>query len=183
MRFYFQIIFKIVLILAILAGCVSNVEIKETDSDPLLYQGNALFFDGQYDRAIAFFNKAIEKNPRHAEAYYNRGLTYVEKKQFDEAMSDFTKIIEINPRLAMAYGNRGNAYGRKGQYDEAISDYTKAIEINPRLAMVYSNRGIAFFLKNDYEKAWDDVHKAQNLGFTVPPEFLKDLRQASGRQK
>ncbi|MEX1351911.1 MAG: tetratricopeptide repeat protein, partial [Desulfobacterales bacterium] len=60
--------------------------------------GNALFLDGQYDRAIVFLNKAIEKNPSFAEAYYNRGITYLEKKQFDKAISDFTKAIEINPR-------------------------------------------------------------------------------------
>lgn len=40
--------------LAILAGCVTTEEIKKTDSDPHLYQGNALFLDGQYDQAIAF---------------------------------------------------------------------------------------------------------------------------------
>ena len=74
MKLFFRIIFKTVLILAILVGCITTEEIKENDLDPLLYQGNALFMDGQYDRAIAFFNKAIEKNPRLAEAYYNGGL-------------------------------------------------------------------------------------------------------------
>jgi hypothetical protein len=34
-----------------------------------------------------------------------------------------------------------------------------------------------------YEKAWDDVHKAEGLGWQVHPEFLKALREASGRQK
>lgn len=98
MKLSFQIILKITFILSLLIACATTEEIKETDSDPLLYQGNALFLDGQYDRAIVFFNKAIEKNPRFAEAYYNRGITYLEKKQFDKAISDFTKAIEINPR-------------------------------------------------------------------------------------
>ena len=98
-------------------------------------------------------------------------------------MLDYDKAIEINPKNIEANYNRGLAYGKKGQYDQAIADYTKAIEINPRHAKAYNNRGNAYFFKSDYEKAWDDVYKAQSLGCTVHPEFLRDLRQASGRQK
>jgi tetratricopeptide (TPR) repeat protein len=97
--------------------------------------------------------------------------------------SKWVKAIEINPRADKAYHNRGHAYWKKDQFDKAISDYTKAIELNPRLAEAYNNRGVAYFFKKEYEKAWDDVHKVQNLGYTVHPEFVRALRQASGRQK
>lgn len=32
-----------------------------------------------HDEIIAEFNNAIEINPKHARAYYNRGLTYAKK--------------------------------------------------------------------------------------------------------
>jgi tetratricopeptide (TPR) repeat protein len=83
----------------------------------------------------------------------------------------------------MLYFNRGVAYGEKGQHDKAIADFSKAIEINPRDANNYFNRGIAYFFKREYEKAWDDVYKTESLGYRVRPEFLKALREASGRQK
>ena len=83
----------------------------------------------------------------------------------------------------MPYYNRGNVYRENDQYDKAISDYTKAIELNPRFSGAYNNRGVAYFFKREYEKAWDDVHKAEGLGWQVHPEFLKALREASGRQK
>jgi hypothetical protein len=35
----------------------------------------------------------------------------------------------------------------------------------------------------EYDKAWEDVNKAQSLGYHVSPEFLKDLREALGRDK
>ncbi len=63
----------------------------------------------QLDKAIADFTKAIEKNPRFAEAYYFRGLVYYDKGQYDKAISDFTKAIEINARGAEAYSKRGIA--------------------------------------------------------------------------
>ena len=99
------------------------------------------------------------------------------------SLADFNKAIEINPSDADAYYNRGIAYGHKGQHDKAISDYNKALEIDPKFADAYNNRGISYFFKKEYEKAWDDVHKAQSLGHQVHPGFLKELREASGRER
>jgi Flp pilus assembly protein TadD len=85
-------------------------------------------------------------------------------------------------RDAELYNRRGIAYEEKGQHDQAISDYNKALEINPRLADAYNNRGVAYYFKGEYEKSWEDVKKAQNLGCKILPEFLDNLRKASGRQ-
>jgi len=65
---------------------------------------------GQNDKAIADYNKAIELNPRDAEAYNNRGLAY-SKSGFSGPSSlcatpgqclrlsikDFDQAIRINP--------------------------------------------------------------------------------------
>lgn len=34
----------------------------------------------------------------------------------------------------------------------------------------------------EYDQAWEDVHKAQSLNNPVGPEFLRALREASGRE-
>ena len=148
-----------------------------------LFKGISYGNKNQYDKAISHFTQAIEINPKLALAYINRGLCYDEKGQHDEAISDYIKAINLNPNSAWAYENRGVSHRKKGQYDKAIADFTRVIEINPRDADAYYNRGLAYFSKRDYEKAWDDVHKAESLGYKVQPEFLKDLREASGRQK
>jgi tetratricopeptide (TPR) repeat protein len=160
------------------------IEINPKYATAYTNRGAVYVGKGQYDKAISDFNKAIEINPRDADAYLNRGVAYVGKGQCDKAISDFNKAIEINPRDADAYYSRGQAYLiAKGEFDRAISDYNKAIEINPKYAIAYNDRGIAYFSKREYEKAWDDVHKAESLGWQVHPEFLKALREASGRQE
>jgi len=64
----------------------------------------------QYDKAIREYTKAIEINPKFADAYNNRGNAYGEKGQYDQAIRDYTKAIEVNPKYAEAYDNRGFTY-------------------------------------------------------------------------
>src|SRR4030067_1139983 len=97
--------------------------------------------NGKYDQIISDSNRAIEKNPRDFEAYYNRGNAYDDKGEYDLAIADFNKAIKIDPKDAKAYYNRGIVYRRKGNLDRAIADYNKALKINPELAEAYVNRG------------------------------------------
>jgi tetratricopeptide (TPR) repeat protein len=118
-----------------------------------------------------------------ASHYYHRGSDYMIEEEYDQAILCFDKAIKINPRSYMAYFGRGNAYFEKGKFDLAISDYTKGIEIAPGHYLLHNNRSVAYYHKGEYDKAWEDVHKAQSSGLKVQPEFLKNLREASGREK
>ena len=78
---------------------------------------------GDYDRAIADYNKALELDPKDATAYNNRGFTYDNKGDYDKAIADYDAAIRLNPEYARAYNNRGFTYDKKGDYDRAIADY------------------------------------------------------------
>jgi tetratricopeptide (TPR) repeat protein len=159
-------------------------ETEKKDSSLLeevaLNNGLAYLNKQMYDEAIAEFTKAIEINPHFTEAYYNRGLVHAHKGNFDQAIADYTKAIENNSNDADIYYNRGFTYSKRGNLDEAIADYTKAIELSPNQTDVYYNRALLYVAQKKYDKAWDDVHKAQSLGYKFSPQFLTDLRKASG---
>ncbi len=93
------------------------------------------FQKGEYDQAISELNKALEINPRNANAYVDRGFAYLRNGQYDQAILDFNKALEINPKDALAYNNRGLAYNSKGQDVQAVFDFNKAVEINPNYAV------------------------------------------------
>lgn len=108
-------------------------EIKKTEPHELLDEDYVLLEEGQYTRAITYYNKAIEINPGNDMAYNNRCGAYYKKGQPDKAITDCTNAIEINPRNAMAYNNRGLAYYLKGQYDRAITEYNKSHRDKPKV--------------------------------------------------
>ena len=51
---------------------------------------------GDYDLAIADYNKAIELMPDLAEAYYNRGVARKMKGEKEEAIRDFERFLELS---------------------------------------------------------------------------------------
>jgi tetratricopeptide (TPR) repeat protein len=126
---------------------------------------------GQYDRAIADFNKAIEISPNEAMGFYSRGLAYSGKGQYDKAIADFNKAIEISPKQAMFYNDRGVAYYHKGHHDKAVADCTKALDIDPRYADAYNNRGTAFSSKGQYDRAITDYTKALDINPFYPDAY------------
>ena len=54
---------------------------------------------GQFDWAIADFNKALEINPKGAGAYYNRATAYYFKKEYDKSWKDIYKAQDLGYKI------------------------------------------------------------------------------------
>ena len=102
-----------------------GLEARQKRREAAIHNNHGLAYrdEGDYDRAIESFTKAIELNPNYAEAYNNRGNAYRDNGNFDRAIADYTKAIELKPDFVEAYNHRDDAYYAKGDYDHAIVEY------------------------------------------------------------
>jgi len=130
-----------------------------------------------YSKTLALFI-----GPTDAIIYYYRGIAYEEKGQFNQAIDDFNKSLEIDPKHAGTYYYRGVAYLKEGEYYRAIDDFTKVLEIDPERADACYGRAVAYYFKKQYDESWKDIKKTEDLGYKIPPKFLENLCNASGRQ-
>ncbi len=117
--------FKTILLRSGMVLCLFLVGCRDKSVDHY-DRGIAYAGKGEYDQAISEFTKAIEINPRLADAYYNRAVACDNKGFYDQAISDLTEALAINPEYAGAYNSRAISYYHKGRYDQAWEDVNKA---------------------------------------------------------
>ena len=67
-----------------------DLAIEKNNTDPSNFnaRGNIKVYFGQYQEAIADFTTAVNLNRNFAEAYYNRGLTYIFINQTNKGCND-----------------------------------------------------------------------------------------------
>ncbi len=93
------------------------------------YRGGELF---DYDEAIWLFTQTLAIRPTSAEAYINRGLSYLDRGRegdADEAIADLTRALAIDFENAAAYRGRAAAFEARnepGDVERAAADLTEA---------------------------------------------------------
>ena len=118
---------------------------------------------GNFDHAKDACDKALERNPKFAEAYVVRGATNHILKHFLEAIADYTEAIELKPQEAIYFVGRGGAKRDSGDHSGAIIDYNKAIDLDPNNARTYIHIGLTKRLMNDQTGADAAFKKAFQL--------------------
>lgn len=76
--------------------------------------------------------EAATLNPRDADAHYQLGLIYQERRNYAEAVSRFTKAAQIDPSDPGAHHQLGVIAREQGRFDEALGHLSKAHAIDQK---------------------------------------------------
>lgn len=80
---------------------------------------------GDFNRAMENYKKAIERYPFYACAYNDLGILYEQEGRFEKAEELYLKTIEIDPEYVSAYTNLAALYERLGRFDTACYYWEK----------------------------------------------------------
>ena len=136
--------------------------------DSLVIMGNLCYRHGNVIKALEYWNKALEINPKQVNVYKSMALLYMKKGKFDDAVAQFRKALEIQPQLPDVYSNIGHALMMSGRPKEAIEALEKEIQISPNSGFAYFLLGQAYLQQKEYEKAKENYETAIkiNPGYT-----------------
>lgn len=130
-------------------------------------EGAAAILRGQYDKAIASLDAALEQAEISdfvkASIYSDRGIAKWRLGDTKAAIEDFNQSIALSPENATVYNNRGNALLQLGHPEEAVKDFDRAIALSPNYGVAFNNRGNAHVALNEYDAAFQDYRKAVQL--------------------
>ena len=125
---------------------------------------------GNYESAIADFQKAIELNPNEPTPYENLGKAYYLKGNMQDALQAYQKLIELEPQGDQAQYYLGIVQKAMNQFDHAVQAFTQAIQRNDQEAIYYFSRGEAYYNLGEFQKAKTDFEE----GLSLAPEFDKN---------
>lgn len=153
---------------------ISYVE-KAVEIKPLPYfyinLGNINVGKGDIDKAMDFYEKAIDLNEEEEDAdpWFGLGVCYKNKKELDKAIECYEKAISINPSFYSAHVNIGNIFKQKNDLDKAIEYYKKAILFKQNDPDIYNSLGLVYLDRYEIEEAIYCFEKA----IKIKPNFEK----------
>lgn len=121
--------------------------------EELFEEGIVKMEEGEYQKAIEYFDRALDKNPEYTSAYNAKGVALYQQEKYDDAIEAFTASIALDDTSYKPFFNRGNAYLEKKEFKDAVLDYNKANGLDPQQGDIYYNRGLALLALEEYEDA------------------------------
>jgi tetratricopeptide (TPR) repeat protein len=166
-NYYKQLITNYAAIAGASVGTQGTIE--GLDAQTWNNKGNAFNTQGKYDEAIQCFDKAIELDPKYADAWIGKAMNLGNLGRYDEALQASERAIESNPNLASTWYEKGEILSeRLGKYDEAIECFDKMIELNPNDAVAWMMKGENLDKLDKYDEAIQCWNKAIELNPQEP---------------
>src|SRR5580658_7841941 len=125
--------------------------------------------------ALAYFNQAIEEDPKYAEAYSGLADTYAlsgdwqysvmtPKEAFPKAKAAAIKALELDSSLGEAHNSLAFCLdGFDWNFDSAGKEFRRAIDLNPGYATAHHWYAWHLSLLGRFDEAIAEMKKAQNL--------------------
>ena len=98
-----------------------------SDAEKVYASGVRAQRQGRLDEAVARYTRAINLDPTLAQAYSNRGSTYLNLGEPEKAIADLDEALTLNPNLAVAYSSRGLAHTNLSNFSQALNDLNEAV--------------------------------------------------------
>jgi tetratricopeptide (TPR) repeat protein len=136
------------------------------DSDPdnaeVTYNVGRAYVDlERYEKAIPFYEKAIQLDTKNFMRVYELGMVYFARVNYPKAIEKFEEAAARGMRQDADFlSNLANAYLNTGNSKKAIDIFKQALEKRPYSQSILTDLGYAYYYNKDYQEAidtWDQV--------------------------
>ena len=139
-------------------------------------------YDWDWPGAEKEFKRALELNPRYAEAHEWYAAWYlVPMGRLQEAIAEEKRAQELDPVSLIINFELGIVLYYAREYDQAIEQFRKTLELNPNFRQAQTSLAAAYGQKGMYEQAVAGLQKSLTLpGGTEWPPTRAGLGYAYG---
>ena len=163
---------------------------KALDSDDSLAEVQTavgrvrLFCNWDWPGAERAFLRAMQLNPRYAEAHHMYSHYLTPMGRSEESVREALLALELDPLDVLLNVHLGWAYLHSRRFDEAIAQSLKAVAMDPNLEVARTGLGRAYLGKKMYVEALGEFQKMVTLAggvATGPDTYLGYTFAVMGR--
>ncbi len=145
-------------------------------SEALYRTGLDSLWLGNYDNAVGYFENAVNKNPKRADAWVQVGYCKVKQGKSQEAIKAYKEALLLKPDNFEIHNKLGDAYYYAGRLAEAIESYKEANRLQPDDSETYYNLAIAYFESGNQAMAATQARTLQRLDKKLYERYLSETR-------
>lgn len=108
-------------------------------SDEPYRLGVEQFNRGYYGNAQKYFQEAVEKSPKDADAWLSLAASYDHIRRFDFADRAYNRAIALGGKTVQLLNNQGYSYVLRGDLRKARRKFNEALRRDPDNVMVRNN--------------------------------------------
>ncbi len=136
---------------------------------------NALHLSGQaefelrnFEKAVEFFEYAIDIRGDLPRVHYRLGIALKNLERYDEATNSFRRAVALKPNYSEAHNNLGNTLLELTQHDKAIKSFRRALKLKPNYPEAHNNLGNTLLKLKQHDKAIKSFRRALELKPNFP---------------
>ena len=156
------------------ASTGSTKKLTEESPDYYYSLGQLAETKDNWDKAIAYYQKALSLDDKYADAYIGLGTAYYEKGEYDLEVSNYEKAVSIDSKNYYYFYLLGTAYEDIQEYAKAKKAYMIALSIKQDDKDTLHDFAILSIASEDCVQAIQLISKLEKLdvGMARKLEFL-----------
>ena len=136
----------------------------QSEIENFVQEGIQSHDNGDYEKAIETYKKALKLDPKSTLVNYEIALSYFTKGDYKEAVMYSDIVLKQNKDyLLPAYITKGSSLDMLGKTKESIKLFKKAIKKTDGHYLLYYNLGLNYYNTSDLDSAEKNVIKAIEL--------------------
>ncbi len=143
--------------------CEELLTIEPDHVDTLQLRGISAFNLGISDKAIDYFNQAVEFSEQRPAILCNLANVQQQLNLPEEAIKNYQTAIKKQPDLVDAHNNLGNLHLEMNQLDLAENCFKQALSLNPQYWEAEANQGRLHLIRKQWQQAISSFKKALNI--------------------
>lgn len=144
-------------------------------------KGMDLYYkQGKFQDAIGCFDRVIEMDPNHVDAWREKGICLNELGRYDAALQCFNRVLELGGGTIPTYYAKGETLEKLGKetedfalFEQAVASFDIVLEKDPENVNAWNYRGICLKELGKHEEARRSFDKAQMLLRLNPQKYTR----------